>query len=414
KKLETPAKILAIFKDGKELKKAAGTDEVNIILNKTTLYGESGGQVGDIGQIIKGKNIALVIDSKKSDKNIVHTVKIKKGTFKKGDLVKVRIDQKNRLAIERNHTATHLLQAALRQILGQHVKQQGSLVAADRLRFDFTHFKAVTSDEIERVEELVNSQVLSNTELCVKTAKLKDAKKQGALAFFAEKYDEEVRVVNITDISKELCGGTHLNSTGQIGLFKITSESAVASGVRRIEAVTGEFAFALAAKQKKALSQASRMLGVPVDRLNQEIEKRLEKIKALEKQLTSQKTNLAKDSIEGILENSVDVNGIKLITKSIDNADMGFLRNAVDAIKNNNNNCIIALAGKTKEKVVLVIGLTADLTANGKDAAALIKVIGPIIGGSGGGRADFAQAGGSNPDRIEEAFKKLRELVADV
>lgn len=410
-KSESPAKILAIFKDGKELKKAARNEVVNIILDKTTLYGESGGQIGDKGIILKGKNQAEVTDSKKSDKNIVHTAIVKKGAFKKGDLIKVVTDRISRLAIERNHTATHLLQSALRSILGAHVKQQGSFVGIDRLRFDFTHFKALTAGELERVEELVNTRVLADTRLCVKQSKLKAAKKQGALAFFAEKYEDNVRIVDIPDISKELCAGTHLKSTGQIGLFKIVQESAIASGIRRIEAVTGEYALALAAKQNKILNEASRLLGIPAERLSQEIEKRLEKIRSLEKKLDEQKTSIVKESIDSLIDEPLIVNGIKLITKSIDNADMGFLRNAVDAIKKNNTGSIIALAGKTPGKVILVIGVTDDLAVSGKDASGLIKQIGPIIGGSGGGRANFAQAGGSNPEKIDEAFKKLKEIL---
>ncbi|MFA6350248.1 MAG: DHHA1 domain-containing protein, partial [Candidatus Omnitrophota bacterium] len=222
---------------------------------------------------------------------------------------------------------------------------------------------------------------------------------------------DEVRVVNIKDISKELCGGTHLDSTGQIGLFKITQESAVASGIRRIEAVTGDYAFALAAKQKKIILEAARLLGVPADRLNQEIEKRLEKIRVLEKQLNSQKNNIIRESAVDLRIDAIDINGVKLIVKSIDNADMGFLRNTVDTIKQKNTSSIIALAGKSQDKAILVIGVTGDLTANGKDASALIKEIGPIIGGSGGGRADFAQAGGNKPEKIEEAFKRLKEIL---
>ncbi|MFA5156397.1 MAG: alanine--tRNA ligase [Candidatus Omnitrophota bacterium] len=400
KNYEVSAKVLAIIKDGKQVKKAGKDEQVQIALDKTAFYAESGGQVSDTGVLVKGKNIFEVTDTQKSGKIIFHSGKVKAGAFKKADQVLAKVDIERRLSIARNHTATHLLQAALRQVLGPHVQQQGSLVEAGRLRFDFSHFKAVSDSELSRIEETVNSYILGSHGLSVKEMPLASAKKTGALAFFAEKYEGKVRVVSIGGFSREFCGGTHLDSTGQIGLFRIASEGSVASGIRRIEAVTG-FAALQAVKQEK-------------EEMAVELEKRLSRIKELEKQLNSQKINTVKSSVDELAQSAEKIGSLKLIAKNIPGADMAALRSAVDLIKQKTAGAVIALASTASDKALLVIGVTADLTQKGIDAAALVNKAAGFIGGSGGGRKDFAQAGGNNPAGIDAALAELKNIISQI
>lgn len=406
-------KILKIIKGNNEEKKIIEGDEVKIILDKTIFYPESGGQVGDSGQIKKSKNIFQVLDTRKSGKIIIHFGKVTKGSFKKSDLVSLSIDIENRLSTARNHTATHLLQSALRKILGHHVQQQGSLAAQGRLRFDFTHFKNITKEELNRIEEVVNEYIIDNHRLNAKEMPLSEAKRSGALAFFAEKYESKVRIVSIGDFSKEFCGGTHLEATGQIGLFKILRESSIASGVRRIEAVTGKFAFKAVKEEENIVKEVSAILNTSKEKICQELEKKLAKIKEIEKQLNSQKTDSVKTSAQGLLENIQVINNIKFIEKVFDGLDMAALRNAVDILKQKTDNTIIALASKNSGKAMLVIGITPDLSEKGIDARAIIKNISGIFGGSGGGRKDFAQAGGNNPDNFPHMFEELKKIIAN-
>lgn len=411
KNLETSGKVLAIIKDGKQAKKA-GKEEVKIVLDKTSLYAESGGQVGDTGILVKGKNVFEVTDTVKSGKIFFHIGKVKAGTFKKSDLVTAKVDKARRLSIGRNHTATHLLQAALRQVLGVHVQQQGSLVEAERLRFDFSHFKGLSEDEISRVEELVNSYILANHVLSVKEMALTNAKKTGALAFFAEKYEGKVRVISIGDFSREFCGGTHLESSGQIGLFKIISESSVASGIRRIEAVTGDTALKLVKEEGNIINDVAGLLNVGKDKITIELEKRLSRIKELEKQLNSQKANVVRSSVDEFIQAAVTIGDIKLIAKVIPEADMAALRSSVDLIKQKSPGLVVALASSGNGRALLVVGLTADLVEKGLDASLLMGKIASFIGGSGGGRKDFAQAGGNNPAGLDAAFREMRNIIA--
>ena len=417
KERQAKAKIVKIIKEAKEVKKILKNETADIILDQTPFYGESGGQIGDSGEIIRGKNIFVVLDTKKSDKVIVHIGKVKAGSFKKQDKVSAKIDSARRLAIARNHTATHLLQAALRKVLGAHVQQQGSLVADDRLRFDFTHFKDINKTQLDRIEEIVNHYILNNYPLKAKEMNLSEAKRKGALAFFAEKYASKVRTVAVSDVSLELCGGTHLDSTGQIGLFKITQEGSVASGVRRIEAITGASAYKAIKQEEEILGEVSSALGVPEDRIAQELEKRLVRIKELEKRLNSQVLNTVAASLDDLVKNAETINGIKVITNITANLDMNTLRRTVDLIKEkvNNKNTFIALSSTNPAgKAMLVFGATQDLCSRGIDASDLIKQVAGEIGGSGGGRKDFAQAGGNKLDKLEEAFRNLKALISQV
>jgi alanyl-tRNA synthetase len=411
---EAEGKILKILKDTAEVESIRQGDEARIILDRTPFYGESGGQVGDSGIFVSGTNQFEVSDTKRIDKVIVHIGRVIAGDFKKSDRITAKVDKERRLAIARNHTATHLLQAALRKVLGAHVQQQGSLVAEDRLRFDFTHFKDVTDDELGRIEEVVNRYVLDNQNLITVEMPVTEAKKSGALAFFGEKYEASVRVISISDISKELCGGTHLTSTGQIGLFKIIQEGSVASGVRRIEAITGESAYKAVKEEDKTIADIAHALGVPSDKIEQELERRLAKIKELEKQLQSLKIEALKNSVESVLKGAENINGIQLIIRDYPNADMDILRNATDLIKARTDNAVIVLTTSSNLSISIAMAVTPDACAKGIDASKLIKEIAPQIGGSGGGRKDFAQAGGNKPENREDAIKKLKAIINQI
>jgi len=396
------AKVIRIIQDNQEVK---------IILDKTPFYAEAGGQVGDMGVISKGKSVFEVTDARRIGKVIVHIGKIKAGSFKKNDLVSAKIDIERRLSIARNHTTTHLLQAALRKVLGVHVQQKGSLVASDRLRFDFTHFEDIDKEQLGRIEEVVNGYVLNNYILEKKEMTLLKAKKSGALAFFGEKYDDKVRVVSISDVSKELCAGTHLESTGQIGSFKIVQEGSVAKGVRRIEAVTGSLAYKKIKEEEGVIAGIAFLLDVPAEKITPELEKRLARIKELEKQLNLQGVDIIKNSLDAIIQDAEKINEIKVITSKIENIGMDLLRKGVDLIKEKVDNTIIALGSTNHGKALLVMGITPDLAQKGLDATRLIKDVAGILGGSGGGRKDFAQAGGDKPENFDIAFQELKKIV---
>ncbi len=405
---EFNAKVIAILKDNSPVNKIRQGDEAEIILDATPLYPESGGQVADIGEIKKGKNTFQVNDTKRINKTILHIGKLKSGTIKKNDSVKVSIDFQRRLDIARNHTATHILQSVLRRVLGTHVKQKGSLVAPEYLRFDFTHFKALGRDELSRIEELVNTHILDNDKTDIKTMSIHQAKKLGALAFFEDKYQDKVKVMSIGDYSRELCGGTHLDSTGQIGLFKILSEGSIASGVRRIEAVTGRYAYKKIREQQDLLNDISEQLNVP----QQEVSKKVEKLVRELKELQKKKSGIALEQldIKDLLKATEDVSGINLITKFIPNVEEASLRSLVDLVKNRQPRCVCLLATDKANKAILVMGVTQDLLNKDFSANNLIKEVVRAMDGSGGGRADFARGAG-DIDKLEVGFSKLREII---
>lgn len=415
KEYELKAKILQLLEEGRKTKKITKGQNASIILDKSVFYAESGGQVGDTGRIIKGKNIFEVLDTKKSGKAILHMGRVKEGSFKIGDLVAAIINLERRLAIARNHTATHLLQAALRRVLGEHVQQQGSLVAEAKLRFDFTHFKDINEEELDRVEEVVNESIINNFPLSVKQMPVSVAKKTGALAFFGEKYEGKVRVISMGDFSKELCAGTHLENTGQIGLFKITHEASVASGVRRIEAVTGKTAYGKIKEEERIISQISFLLNVPKDKIAQELEKRLGHEKELEKKLRKDTSKGLESAIENDIKNKEDVSGINFVTHIDTNPDA--LKKSVDLIKQKlgGNTFIASTTGAALEnKILWVLGATEDLCVKGIDASKLFSVLSEETGCSGGGRKDFAQGGGNNPANFQKALEKLKEAIKNI
>ena len=386
----TQANILAILKDGKE-----------IILDQTPFYAESGGQVGDTGKLINGKNVFEVLNTQKIGNVILHIGKVNSGSFKKGDKVIAQINIKRRSNIARNHTATHILQAALRQVLGNHVQQQGSLVAEEKFRFDFTHFKGLSKEEISRVEEVANNYIVKNQSVNCKEMAFKDAKKAGALAFFEEKYGENVRVVAIGDISKELCGGTHLTNVGEIGLIKIISEGSVASGIRRIEGVTAGFAQQfIKDEQEKAVEESKKR-------------SKLKELKEQEKKRSSEVNNRLRDAMPKLMEKGLKINGINVVYSLEPDLDMNALRFLADNLKSGLKQSVIVLGSQDNEqnRASLVIAVTQDLLVRGLDAGALIRQIAPVIGGSGGGRQDFAQAGGTKPENFTLVFEKLQDII---
>ncbi len=414
KESEAKAKILRIIRNGKEVKNIVRGESAEIIIDKTVFYPEAGGQVGDSGWFTKGKNKFEVINTRKLDKVIIHEGKVKEGVFKRSDQVYAAIDAEARLSTARNHTATHLLQGALRRILGAHIQQQGSLVGPDRLRFDFTHFKDLSDEELQRVEEEVYDNVIADIPLKIKTMDVAAAKKSGALAFFGEKYSSKVRVVSIEDISSELCGGTHLGSTGQIGLFKIIREGSVASGVRRIEAITGKTAYNLAKENQGVIREVASILNVPQDKIPAELQKRLSRIREVEKQLGSRKLDSLSGSVDKLLESAKEIKGVKVILQVVKDADMDSLRKSVDLVKEKTDNAIIALGTAVGARALLVIGVTEGLVGRGVDASKLISEVTSFIGGSGGGRKDFAQAGGNRPEEFGKLFGELEERIGEI
>jgi len=404
KESSSEARILVILKEGREIKEAQAGESLEIVLDRTPFYAESGGQAGDTGKLINGKNVFEVLNTRKIDNVFLHAGKVSSGVFKKGDKLSAQINIKRRANIARNHTATHILQAALREVLGNHVQQQGSLVAEERFRFDFTHFKGLSKEEIARVEEVANSCIAKKQSVSCNEMALKEAKKAGALAFFEEKYGENVRVVAIGDISKELCGGTHLDNISEIGLIKITSESSVASGIRRIEGVTAGFAEKFMQEEKLKADEESKKKG------------KLKELKEQEKKHSLEVSSRLQDIVPDLLGKATQINGVNVVISFQPDLDMNGLRILADKIKEKLERGMVALGSQDsqQEKAFLVIGVTQDLSSRGLDAGALIRQVSPVIGGSGGGRQDFAQAGGSKPENFTLAFEELRAIIKDL
>ncbi len=412
---ETSSKILKIFRADKETPQINEGEAGSVILDRTPFYAESGGQIGDSGTITKDGSKIEVLDTQAIEKNIIHNVRVKSGEFRVGDTVLAVVGKDRRLSIARNHTATHLLQAALRKVLGEQVQQQGSLVSEERLRFDFTHFKALEKKEVDRVEEVVNGFILQNDALEKQEMPLDQARQSGALAFFAEKYDETVRVISIGNFSRELCAGTHLSHTGEIGLFKITSESSIAQGVRRIEATTGKFAYKMLKEQENIIADISAALNVPPDKIIPELQKKISYTKGLEKTLKNYKLAGLKSSIDKYIQESTDINGVKFIAPVVDDRDA--VKIVVDLIKEKVKfNCLVAAStgNSLQNEIFWAIGSSADLCEKGLDASKLIKDIALEIGGSGGGRKDFAQAGGNKPAGYGSAIEKLKRMIREI
>jgi alanyl-tRNA synthetase len=409
--IQSESRILRLIKGDEIVPFATEGDEIEVLTETTPFYGEAGGQVGDRG-VIFHEAFSLEVENtiKPVEELILHQAKVKRGRVKEGMSVLLRVDRERRKAIALNHTATHLLQAVLREVLGDHVHQAGSLVSPERLRFDFTHFTSMKKEEIERVEALVNQKIRENLEVKTKIMAVEEALQTGAMALFGEKYGEKVRVVMISDFSMELCGGTHSSRTGDIGLFKIVSESGVAAGVRRIEALTGEGAYRFVKEEESELWEiASSLKSVPGE-LSSKLERLLERQKELERELSSFHDKASHQELSNLLPLTRKIKGINVLSAKVDGKDVSRMREFVDQLKGKMGSGIILLGAQNQNKVSLIMGVTSDLTQR-FHAGELIKKIAVYVGGTGGGRPDFAQAGGTDSKRLDEALKALEDLI---
>ncbi len=409
--LESTATVQAIFLDGERVDEAGEGNEVQVVLNETPFYAESGGQVGDKGQIAADDVVIQVEDTTKTPSGmILHMGRIESGVLRVGESVRAAVGESLRRSTMRNHTSTHLLQGALKRVLGAHITQSGSLVTPHGFRFDFTHMQALTADEILQVERLVNEQIRANKRVQTQVMSKDDAFKVGAIAPFGEKYGEVVRVVQVEGFSTEFCGGTHLTATGDIGLFLIVNESSIASGVRRIEAITGEAAFEAVAKDRATLSTLSRALATPAEELPDRIEALQTEMKSLRREMDRMRQKSSASEIDSVIAEAPMVNGVRVVTHVFDNLDIAALRSMADVVRQKAAPAVAALASVSDGGLTVICAVSDDIK-NKLQAGAMVKEIGPIIGGGGGGRADIAQAGGKNPQKLPEAFKKVEEFV---
>jgi alanyl-tRNA synthetase len=408
---EQQAKVTALFRDGQPVDEIHAGEEAVVVLDETPFYGESGGQVGDKGVLKAAGSEFVVSDAQKYGQAIGHLGKLASGSLKLNDRVDAVIDSERRNRIRLNHSATHLLHAALRQILGEHVAQKGSLVNDKYLRFDFSHSEAMKPEQIRAVEDLVNQQIRRNLSVQTEVMALDDAKEKGAMALFGEKYDDHVRVLTMGDFSTELCGGTHANRTGDIGLFRIQSESGTAAGIRRIEAVTGEGAIATLHQQSDLLQDVAHLVKGDSNNLSDKVRAVLDRTRALEKELQQLKDQQAAQESASLSSQAKLVNGVKLLVSQLDNVEPKIMRTMVDDLKNQLGSAIIVLATVEEGKVSLIAGVTKDLTDRVK-AGELIGNIAQQVGGKGGGRPDMAMAGGSDANALPEALNSVEAWVA--
>ena len=404
--LDASAVVVALAKDGELVDALAAGDSGIVVLNQTPFYAESGGQQGDRGSLTSANGSYQVMGTKKFGSHFGHEGKLGMGELKVGDIVNARVEGPRRQATALNHSATHLLHAALRIVLGDHVTQKGSLVTHERTRFDFSHPQPVTSEELVAIEAMVNREIRQNEVVETRVMPIEEAKAAGAMALFGEKYDDEVRVLSMGEFSVELCGGTHVARTGDIGLFKILSEGGVASGVRRIEAVTGECALEQVVALEATLDQAAALLKTGADSIVSKIEQMTERLKVAEREADALKMKLATQAGGDLLDDVVDVCGVQCLVASLDGQDPKTLRDTLDRVKNRLSQGVVVLATVRDEKVNLIAGVTDNLTDRVK-AGDLIGFVAAQVGGRGGGRADMAQAGGTEPASLPDAMKSV-------
>ncbi|KVX01007.1 alanine--tRNA ligase [Shewanella frigidimarina] len=402
--------VIALYVDGKAVDTVTAGQDAVVVLDNTPFYAESGGQVGDKGLLTADGVVFTVADTQKFGPATGHQGQLALGQLVIGQQLTAQVDKKLRHRTQLNHSVTHLLHAALRQVLGSHVSQKGSLVNPERLRFDFAHFEAVKPSELKAVEDLVNTQIRRNHELCTAEMAIDEAKEKGAMALFGEKYDDQVRVVTMGDFSIELCGGTHVGRTGDIGLFKITSENGIAAGVRRIEAVTGIAAMAYIAEQQAMLDEAAQLLKSDSASVVVKLKAQLDKVKQLEKDLSQLKDKLAAAASADMAGDAVEINGVKLLVKQLDGIDPGSLRGLQDELKQKLKSAIIVLGTAKDGKVNLIAGVSNDLTKKVK-AGELVAMVAQHVGGKGGGRPDMAQAGGTQPENLAAALALVEPWV---
>ncbi len=412
--LECDSTVVALLRDGVAVNELKAGEKGDVVLARTPFYAESGGQVGDTGELTAGAAARFVVsDTQKSGHAYLHSGQLASGTLRVGDSLHARVDGARRATIRLNHSATHLLHAALRKVLGTHVTQKGSLVAPDRLRFDFSHFQAVSSEELAQIERLVNAEIRANAEAQTRVMPYDTAVAAGAMALFGEKYESEVRVLSFGNFSVELCGGTHVSRTGDIGLLRIVSESGVAAGVRRIEAVTGEAALDYLAHGEALLRDVATLVRGSREDLADKVRESLERVRAQEREIRALKDKLASGQGTDLAAGAVDVAGTKVIAARVEGADANSLRSAVDQLKSRLGSAVIVLAAvESPTKLLLVAGVTPDRTARVK-AGELVGAIATQVGGKGGGRPDFAQAGGNNPAALDAALASVVQRVQE-
>jgi alanyl-tRNA synthetase len=404
-------KVVALLRGSAHVQILNAGEEGHVVLDRTPFYAESGGQVGDQG-VLQAEGIRFeVSDTLKVGHSFAHVGRLVTGQIKVGDALDARVDEARRRATMRNHTATHLLHAALRKVLGTHVSQKGSLVAPERLRFDFSHYSAVAAAELREIEQIVNAEIRTNAPAEIQLMKYDAAVASGAMALFGEKYEDEVRVLRIGDFSTELCGGTHVSRAGDIGLFKITSESGVAAGVRRIEAVTGQGALDWVAQTDQVVRDVAALVKGSRDDVEEKVRQLIERSRKLEKEIASLKSKLTSGKSTDLSSTAVDVAGVKVVATRVDGADAATLRAAIDQLKDKLRSAAIVLASvQDDDKIVLIAGVTSDQTQRIK-AGELVNVVAQKVGGRGGGRADMAQAGGNDPSKLDEALAQVETWV---
>jgi alanyl-tRNA synthetase len=409
--LSDTGKVVALLRGKEHIETLKAGEDGQVILDHTPFYAESGGQVGDSGVLVNGAAEFQVADTQKVGSAYAHIGRLTRGQIKVGDRLEARVDAVRRRAIMLNHSATHLLHAALRKVLGTHVTQKGSLVAPDRLRFDFSHFAPLTAQELHEIERLVNEEIRGNALAETKLMPYEAAVASGAMALFGEKYDDEVRVLRIGDFSTELCGGTHVGRAGDIGLFKIVNEGGIAAGVRRIEALTGQGALDWVVRTEQSLRDIAGLIKANRDDVEDKVKQLLERSRKLEREVAGLKSKLASGQGGDLASSAVEVAGVKVVATRVDGADAPALRDAVDQLKNKLRSAAIVLASvQAPDKVVLIAGVTQDQIAKLK-AGDLVNVVAQKVGGRGGGRPDLAQAGGNDPTRLDEALAAVAPWV---
>jgi alanyl-tRNA synthetase len=409
--LDGDGQVIALLRDGAPVDVLAAGDAGEVVLDRTPFYAEAGGQVGDAGEL-SGSNVRFIVaDTQKRGVAHSHLGKLVAGRIALGDTLGAHVDGKRRRATALNHTATHLLHAALREVLGTHVQQKGSLVAPDRLRFDFSHFQALKPEEIRAIERRVNAEIRRNVAAETNLMDYDQAVAGGAMALFGEKYDRDVRVLRIGDFSLELCGGTHVERAGDIGFFKIVSEGGIASGVRRIEALTGEAALEFVEENDEILRDVGSLVRGSREDLRDKVRDAVERARAMEREIRTLKDRLASGPGTNLAESAVDVGGVKVVATKVDGADAAALRHVVDQLKTQLRSAVVVLATvENPTKVLLIAGVTADQSAR-IPAGELVAALARTVGGRGGGRADFAQAGGNNPAALDAALAQVPEFV---
>jgi len=412
-KNETDSKVLAIVKGNELVEEASEGETVNIILDVTPFYAESGGQVGDTGKLFNEECEIEVLDCKKISDKIVHISRIKSGKIKNDDGVIAKIDVERRLNLAKNHTATHLLHKALKEVLGEHVNQGGSLVLPDRLRFDYTHYEAPSHEDLMKVEALVNQKVFENLRVVIKESSFEEAKKEGAIALFDEKYGDIVRMVNIGGYSVELCGGTHLDSTVKIGIFKIVSEGSVGAGLRRIEALTGKAAYEFILSEEEILNKASSLLKSSREEITQKISDLQNTLKAYEKAIEELKSELAQKELDNIERDIKEIGNLKVLVKRLDGFDIDTVKNMGDMLKAKYEKGVFVFAIVNDQKINFVAMANKKAVEGGINCGQIIKEISKLTAGNGGGRPDMAQGGGKDIEKLDEAMGLALQIIKD-